>query len=724
MAIRTKPQLIAEFKALFVNNGTGPGGKIRALALWPFLTNLIDSGISVEQVTSILEELLLDDSGRIKEYLLRDKYFAPEYFQEVDRDPEEIQPGEPTTKIILKGALVEWQPGKQYAGTQVYHVQNGTLYIAEAMQDIDDSQIAPVVNTVWWDILFSSGSSSNNGNSDLVYTFSGNSTNTFTLPSEIGAVPYFRVINSTRSIDGFAEDVTINGDQVTLNVTLQPTDRGVIFWRAGEATETPPNETPAAPTLTADDSANTLAASHALGTSEILVSENDSAYGAYTGVISVGDVNRAAGYWKFKTKADTGRNESPVASSPAFNVVGNTTPAAPTITSDDTANTLQATHTLGASEILVSENNAAYGQYDGLVINVGDVNRAEGYWKFKVKSATGRNESAEVSSPAFNAVVNTTPAAPTLTASDSADTLSASHALGVSEILVSVNNAAYTQYDGAVINVGDVARAAGYWKFKIKAATGRNESTVANSPAFTLTIPVGDLILKSGNYSSDASSFYWLDSSGNARPASVTLAAAPTILTNQLNGKSALSFNGSTQFLNNDAFAAAKNAFGANPVFHHFAVLKVDPANTAGYPIMYHTTTTTGSPTLMGSRINGATGAITQFYRGQGIPTTSNSTTAATLVSGYFLKEDRIEGDRFKTYINGVLVKDFQFGDSGTMSFVRMTIGALNRSTLETPYTGQIAEIHEFNNRILSGTDLANLYQYFTTEFNLTITAS
>lgn len=77
-----------------------------------------------------------------------------------------------------------------------------------------------------------------------------------------------------------------------------------------------------------------------------------------------------------------------------------------------------------------------------------------------------------------------TPEPPTLTANDTLNTLTAAHALGNSEILVSVNGAAYVQYTG-VINVGDVDRPAGYWKFKIKAAQYRNESAVVNSPEFT-----------------------------------------------------------------------------------------------------------------------------------------------------------------------------------------------------------------------------------------------
>ncbi len=80
---------------------------------------------------------------------------------------------------------------------------------------------------------------------------------------------------------------------------------------------------PAPPTIVADDAANTLTASHPLGTSEILVSENGSAFVEYPGQINVGVVERTEGYWRFKTKASLPqRNESDVVNSPAFFEVG------------------------------------------------------------------------------------------------------------------------------------------------------------------------------------------------------------------------------------------------------------------------------------------------------------------------------------------------------------------------------------------------------------------
>jgi hypothetical protein len=86
------------------------------------------------------------------------------------------------------------------------------------------------------------------------------------------------------------------------------------------------NTTPVAPTLDSNDGFNTLAATHSLGTSQILVSENGGAYVAYAGTIQVGDVSREQGYWKFKTKASAGRNESDVALSPQFTVAGAPSP--------------------------------------------------------------------------------------------------------------------------------------------------------------------------------------------------------------------------------------------------------------------------------------------------------------------------------------------------------------------------------------------------------------
>ncbi|WP_026904567.1 hypothetical protein [Pedobacter glucosidilyticus] len=159
------------------------------------------------------------------------------------------------------------------------------------------------------------------------------------------------------------------------------------------------NITPPPPVAIADDVLNTLAFTHELGSSEIVVSTNDGPYMPYS-LINVGDVYRPAGYYKAKIKAAPGRNESGITNSPIF-LSNNITPPPPVAVADDVLNTLAFTHELGSSEIVVSTNNGSYMPYSP--INVGDLDRPIGYYKAKIKAAPGRNESMVTNSPAFTA---------------------------------------------------------------------------------------------------------------------------------------------------------------------------------------------------------------------------------------------------------------------------------------------------------------------------------
>lgn len=95
---------------------------------------------------------------------------------------------------------------------------------------------------------------------------------------------------------------------------------------------------------------------------------------------------------------------------------------------------------------------------------------------------------------AWSTVVSATTgvSAPTVTADDQENTLDATHASGDSVIYVSENGGAYVLFTNAAgyeadigkIYVGDVARAIGYYKFK--AIVSGTESTVVDSPAFTV----------------------------------------------------------------------------------------------------------------------------------------------------------------------------------------------------------------------------------------------
>lgn len=188
--------------------------------------------------------------------------------------------------------------------------------------------------------------------------------------------------------------------------------------QGGTTPTEPSNTTPAPPTLTADDTANTISATHTLGTSEILVSVNGGAFTTYSGVINVGDVTRAAGYYRFKIKSASGRNESAIVNSPAFTQtpVGNTTPAAPTNgVVDDNSNTFGFTLVSGITlsgnyEYTLNGGTTVAGVTANPII-VGDVSKAIGQVGVRVKAASGRNASAWL----FNAVAFTPTPLPSLT---------------------------------------------------------------------------------------------------------------------------------------------------------------------------------------------------------------------------------------------------------------------------------------------------------------------
>jgi hypothetical protein len=90
------------------------------------------------------------------------------------------------------------------------------------------------------------------------------------------------------------------------------------------------------------------------------------------------------------------------------------TPSAPTIVADDVADTIDAFHPSYAdSEIVISVNNGDFTQFSGSALSVGPGNIPAGFYRFKIKAGTNRNESAIVSSPAFNATVVTPPVSTT-----------------------------------------------------------------------------------------------------------------------------------------------------------------------------------------------------------------------------------------------------------------------------------------------------------------------
>lgn len=250
----------------------------------------------------------------------------------------------------------------------------------------------------------------------------------------------------------------------------------------------PGNNTPVKPTYQANDVQDTLRFNHALGASELLVSEADGPYLAYGGTIFVDDVDRAPGYWKAKTRAASGRNESDTVWSPRFTVASPViiTPPPPDVIANDALNTLAFNSTYGTSEILLNENQTGFVPYPG-TINVYNQARAQGFWEAKVKSASGRTESGLSKSPLFTQVDTTgagfTPPPPDLVANDPDNTLQAISDYGDTAIEMSINGAAYVPYTG-VIDVGDLFLPYGYYQFRVKAAGNRTVSDVVFSQEF------------------------------------------------------------------------------------------------------------------------------------------------------------------------------------------------------------------------------------------------
>lgn len=276
--------------------------------------------------------------------------------------------------------------------------------------------------------------------------------------------------------------LTTNGGRYFIGPVAPPSTDGnhltdaYAAWAGQQlADELPPYfnllTTPESPTWVADDEANTLSATHPLGTSEILVSENDGAYTAYAGEISVGDVDRPVGYWKSKTKATSERNESLVALSPEFT-------AAPAVPRSLTVNvTGPSNFTVFVDGVAVSGNIITV--EENTTINNITV-EAEG-WVFSPTSVASILMDSDKSISFTGTVV---PEAPVLAVDDDLDILSASHSVYPSKIVVSENDGSYQAYTEA-IEVGNVDRGIGYWKFKIAADTGHTESAVVESPAFT-----------------------------------------------------------------------------------------------------------------------------------------------------------------------------------------------------------------------------------------------
>lgn len=171
------------------------------------------------------------------------------------------------------------------------------------------------------------------------------------------------------------------------------------------------------------------------------------------------------------------------------------TPAAPAITAEnDAVQTITVTQPEGLSftEIRYLVNGTGPFTPTSFTIQLSPTTSyLPGAIEFYVAAIEGvRNESQRVANTttlaAYVAPINTNPVAPTLTADDVANTLTVSSAYALSELQQRITDAgAIVALPTLVTQVGDVARAEGYYQVRVRADTGRNASAFARSAAFT-----------------------------------------------------------------------------------------------------------------------------------------------------------------------------------------------------------------------------------------------
>lgn len=274
-------------------------------------------------------------------------------------------------------------------------------------------------------------------------------------------------------------------------------------------TDVPGNVTPVAPTIVGNDNNNTLAASHALGASEIVMSVDDASYVPYTGQIAVGNVIRPVGYWKFKIKSATGRNESPVANSPAFTETQLTKPAAPTAgVVNDTANTFNFTYTPGYTTPAAYERRIRntetleWGNWTILTakpIVIGDISVPAGYLEVRVRAV---NNVSQASEPLTN-VVDFIESAPDLSVPVTSFT-QRDNIVNYNEEANSLSNAEgiYAQFDtGFVVEPGAV----GYIQFSAESGMKSGMIQVTASTFDYNGLPQSGMALKWDYFNQDGS---------------------------------------------------------------------------------------------------------------------------------------------------------------------------------------------------------------------------
>lgn len=341
----------------------------------------------------------LTEEGKVNEAQLKDNYFQGLQGSGTAQDPYTfdggITPEELSTLLeaYFKG-LPGWAPDRIIQGdlTWIDPPTGGSLPQLESSSITFGTPLSDAVQINWTAVT--------NG---VTYTLQRSPDSTFANPTLVYSGP---------NLGFFDSGLNPNTSYYYRIRVTAPDFQGSNYSNASVTTDVPGNITPAAPALTGNDSANTLSITSSRPLSDVRVSENGNAYAALSTAtgwdsvnnrINVGNVNRAPGYWKFKSIASTGYNESPVSESPAFTVV-KTTPAAPTAV---TVN--------NATDMMGWTNNAAVNSYEGYEVSSdnavtyipangnphywGDINIPTGHGKVRSMATEFLNASPAASTP-------------------------------------------------------------------------------------------------------------------------------------------------------------------------------------------------------------------------------------------------------------------------------------------------------------------------------------
>jgi len=220
-------------------------------------------------------------------------------------------------------------------------------------------------------------------------------------------------------------------------------------------------------------------------------------------------------------------------------------------------------------------------------------------------------------------------------------------------------------------------------------------------------------------YTLDTGVTEWRDKSGLGQKWSQSTGAnQPTVNATGIGGKAALSFNGSSSWMNlgsqniggNDLFAEAANAFAL------YIVTKSVATDSTARTLFAKASGTTATRTLQLFLNNGSNGNFTAIVRGE----TRNASSLPFLSSntdGMFLFSWAGSAGQFRFNSNTATAA----AGAASLESENVTLGARTSSSPTVFWSGLIGEII-FYNRVLPSAEQSRLFQYLNAKWGLSLT--